>query len=300
MALTNGSPDRPRLSSEDVARARDLRRSGLTFAEVASTLSDGGRGVTTQQIWQAVAHNGGDPLRDDGRGASAARFAARWAEDVRSTFSETRDPAETARRLGLAERPVRRFLAEQGLLHLALPAGSDQLRQRRWEPAGMEAVLQQAAAENGEPLSLSKYERWVVERERVAPSQRTITVRYGSWRAACEAAGVKPGDSSRSYQPAVTAEECMAAVAQYVNECARAGTRATLTGYEQISALRGWPCRNTVVVRCAGSEEHHRPWRSIVREVLASNGATPASNGATPANSGRRSPKKGPSALRAS
>lgn len=270
MVAGNGSGERQRLSADDIARARLLRESGLTFAEVGAVLRQEGRAVTTQQVWQVVIQNGGDPIHDDGRGSSAARFAARWGASVRKVFEETRDPGETARQLSLAERAVRRFLGDHDLLHLALPAGSDHLRSRRWEPKDMEELIRSAATEAGEPLSLSKYERWAAGSDLDAPSQRTITVHYGSWKRACRAAGVRPGDSSRDYLPGVTAEECFAAVAEYVDECARGGARATLTGYEQVSAARGWPCRNTVLLRCGGGS--HATWRSVIRRVMAESG----------------------------
>lgn len=200
--------------------------------------------------------------------SSRSRFANRWGPKVIEVFEEVRDPNEVASRLGIPERSVRRYLAGENLLHLALPSGGDALQSRRWERHEILGLMRAAAADVGQPLSLSKFDRWIQARPQGGPSQRTVIVHFGSWREACAQAGVAAGESSRDYSPGVTEASCLAAVAAYVAECAEKGRKPTMTGYEHLSTERGWPCRNSVTLKVG-------PWRNVVKSVMLSDGSAP-------------------------
>jgi hypothetical protein len=237
-----------------------MRATGATIAEIADALD-----VPIPDAWLLVDELSTDPFPKDRQ----SRFAAQYGHDVRRIFSDLRDPAQVAIRLGVNERPVRRYLADEGLLHLALPAGSDRPTSRRWDSAGICEVIKTAAADTDGPLSWARFERWSAETGSEIPAQRTMVVHFGSWTAACEAAGVAAGDTSREYEPGVTAEECRSALRTYVTECLDVGHRPTVTGYERISSERGWPCRNTVMYRLSPADARIT-WRALVREVMES------------------------------
>jgi hypothetical protein len=87
-------------------------------------------------------------------------------------------------------------------------------------------ALRAAAALCGEPLSHGRYE--TVARDVGGPSVARIIQRYGSWRAACTAAGVASGVRVRDYQHAWDVASVTAAVAEYL---AAEGSAGTFAGY---------------------------------------------------------------------
>jgi len=72
----------------------------------------------------------------------------------------------------------------------------DALRWRRkYLPQDVLGALREAARAVGEPLTSKKYEAW--RRKAGKPSSIVAVWHYGSWRAACEAAGVRCGARNR-------------------------------------------------------------------------------------------------------
>src|SRR5690606_8303778 len=120
-----------------------------------------------------------------------------------------------------------------------------------WSVEDMVGLLRQFVAEAGEPATLGRLASWADATGRRVPSYRTWIVRFGSWREACVAAGVPSGEPTRTFNGsgAVDARACVDAVREYLRLCMAEGSRPTLTGYEAVSSERGWPCRNTVVLR---------------------------------------------------
>lgn len=87
------------------------------------------------------------------------------------------------------------------------------------------AGLREAAAEAGEPLAVTGYDGW--RRDREAPSSTLVIRRFGSWTAACAAAGVssnKTRSTSRKWSDA----DVLAAVAAYL---ASEGSTGSYAGY---------------------------------------------------------------------
>ena len=73
------------------------------------------------------------------------------------------------------------------------------------------ATLQAAAQRHGDPLSVAKYDAGGHE-----PSSSRIIQRFGSWNAACVAAGLSTRATTRRYSRAWDAETVVAAVARYL------------------------------------------------------------------------------------
>lgn len=232
------------------ALALPLRLAGFTYAEVAVEL-----GVSTQQAWLALHDRDGDAP-----GSGAERFSVRWGPLVEFEFAEARSSKVAAARVGVSERLARRHLRDVGLGALDLPVSQPQTMS--WPEDEMVALLRRFVSEAGEPATLGRLAAWAEETGVRVPSYRTWTVRFGSWRGACEAAGVPSGEATRRFGDAVDAQVCVDGVAAYVGECLAAGVRPTLSGYEQLSSERGWPCRNTVLLRLGS-------WRDAVASVDA-------------------------------
>jgi predicted DNA-binding protein (UPF0251 family) len=160
---------------------------GASFDTLGATF-----GVTRERIRQLLR-----PNREQVAQSAAARKAKRLAtiaereDEIRSYFDAGVQPNEAARALdGITVNVVRgyysRFIRE-------LPP----LEQRRRHAKPMEKfspefcldVLRRSAERDGTPgIGLVRYERG---REDGWPSGQTITKRFGSWRAACEAAGLQ-------------------------------------------------------------------------------------------------------------
>jgi len=84
-------------------------------------------------------------------------------------------------------------------------------------------ALRAAAAQVSGPMSVAKYDTAGYE-----PSSSRIIQRFGSWSAACAAAGLPSRGTSRRYEPRWTVEAVTDAVARYL---ASAGASGSYAGY---------------------------------------------------------------------
>ncbi|MBD8870589.1 homing endonuclease associated repeat-containing protein [Nocardioides donggukensis] len=96
---------------------------------------------------------------------------------------------------------------------------------QRYTEAELLAGVRAAAAELGEPLTVLGYDRHRTEHG--GASGQLVVRRFGSWSAACEAAGVK-ANASRSWSRRWSEAELVAHVATYL---ASPGARGTYNDY---------------------------------------------------------------------
>lgn len=87
------------------------------------------------------------------------------------------------------------------------------------------AALREAAGTVGEPLAVTGYDAW--RRDRDVPSSTLVIRRFGSWTAACTAAGVS-SNKTRSTSRRWSDEEVLAAVAAYLTS---EGSTGSYAGY---------------------------------------------------------------------
>lgn len=87
--------------------------------------------------------------------------------------------------------------------------------------------LRAAAAELGEPLTAGGYDTW--QRQRSEASPALLIRRFGSWRGACEAAGLA-ANTTRSTSRRWTDEEVVAIVARYLRS---PGATASFADYSE-------------------------------------------------------------------
>lgn len=90
------------------------------------------------------------------------------------------------------------------------------------------AGLRAAAAEVGEPLAVGAYDTWRAARP-VASSTLVIR-RFGSWNAACAAAGVAT-NKTRSTSRRWNHDDVLAVVGRYLAEAREAGESGSYAGY---------------------------------------------------------------------
>lgn len=144
------------------------------------------------------------------------------------------------------------------------PAGTMPVRRRSWSDKEALATLRLAHRQLKRPLNLGLMEEWSARSGIPVPSQRTYTVRFGSWVQACEAAGVphtnRVGDVRPGPKP-VASSTCWAAVRAYLELCEHRGWKATMDRYELLAREHGWPSRNTVILRLG------RPWPEVLAQA---------------------------------
>ncbi len=120
---------------------------------------------------------------------------------------------------------------------MAEDTGSSVRRGRTEEQ--IRAALRVAAQQHGEPLSVAQYDAGGHE-----PSSSRIIQRFGSWNAACAAAGLRTRDATRRYARNWDAEAVTAAVARYL---ANPGATGSYAGYAQWARTAdGAPSAQTV------------------------------------------------------
>lgn len=94
--------------------------------------------------------------------------------------------------------------------------------------------LRAAAAELGEPLTAGGYDTW--QRHHAdAASPALLIRRFGSWRAACEAAGLS-ANTTRSTSRRWTDEEVVAIVARYLGSPGATGSFADYSEWARATA----------------------------------------------------------------
>ena len=97
-------------------------------------------------------------------------------------------------------------------------------RQEAFSDADILRAIRDAARACGEPLSHTRYDS--VAREVYGPSSARVIQRFGTWRRACQAAGVAARAAVREYQPRWGRVQVTAAVAEYLSAEGSVGTYA--------------------------------------------------------------------------
>lgn len=119
------------------------------------------------------------------------------------------------------------------------PARSRSGRRPDFTDDHITAVLREAAARAGDPLSVAQYDAG-----RHEPSSARIIQRFGSWSSACAAAGLSTRSASRTYTRAFDETTVAAAVARYLAEPGCTGSYAGYAAWAQ--RIEGAPSAQTV------------------------------------------------------
>lgn len=100
---------------------------------------------------------------------------------------------------------------------------------RAFSEAELLAALRAAAAELGEPLTTGDYDAWQRGRD-TAASPALLIRRFGSWRAACEAAGLS-ANATRSTSRRWSEDDLLAVVAAYLASDGATGSYADYSAW---------------------------------------------------------------------
>lgn len=197
-------------------RIIEMRLGGATLGAIGTEF-----GVSRERVRQIIQAAGG-PSPAEVRALAVARGLAEEAavrsdtEAALRTLLQTRGAhsvQEAAEALSLAEATVVRFWP-QDLGHLLIrPAGHPN---RTWTDEQILHVIRSAAVYEF-PLTANAYAELVRVGEVKGPSLPRVTQRFGGWIAACERAGVEPGQTLRTaYESRWTDAELLAYVREYL------------------------------------------------------------------------------------
>ena len=250
-------------------RAEEMSARYLTGETLESIAVD--FGLTRERVRQLV--------RDHGQVSAADARAARQALVAeRREALRVRAAAVVRQRPGLSQGQLADLLGvSNGDLSAALDRETRVLLVRekhgkpRWSDDDIVECLRHAAALHpGKPLTAHRYGK--VKKAVGGPTPVRILQRFGTWLAACEAAGVRGGTSPRRrYRRGWTESELLGWVADYLAE---PGMRGTYAGYDTWARrTAGAPSAQTVRNRLGA-------WASVKRAaavlVVAREQARPA------------------------
>ena len=212
--------------AERDAAMQELRDQGMTLCEIGKRF-----GVSRERVRQCVKHLPASEAGDLRRAREVAR-AELLAEELYEAYDEGLDRLDLARHFGLTRDAVTAVLAKRG--DLARHQHWAKVHKRNsimYSDAYLLSALADAAAEIGATPSVKW---WNSHRDPERPSVTLYGNRFGSWAAACLAAGLAPNASPRkSYTRAWSEADLLGWVQRYTDEL---GELPGYVGYTQWAA----------------------------------------------------------------
>jgi hypothetical protein len=124
----------------------------------------------------------------------AARLEGSIRDTVISMPGSSLD--EIAEKAGISRNVVRRKLTRLGTKLVWDVNGRNRSRVKKWSDEQLLQALQSASS-GSRPLTVTAYDGLVTRGDIKGPTGQVFSLRFGSWRKACEAAGVQCGESTR-------------------------------------------------------------------------------------------------------
>lgn len=168
--------------TDEIARRNDMiqmRRAGATLADIGAKY-----GVSRERARQIIDN------RVTSTEAAAATAGARVAQ-VRAALTQPMTLAELADRVGFSQH-LTSSLVPDDVRHLVL---SPQTVDKRFSEGDLLARLREAAAVVEGPLTATRYNTFRDADPDNRPTIAVYAARFGSWSAACAAAGVRSGEA---------------------------------------------------------------------------------------------------------
>ena len=124
--------------------------------------------------------------------------AARLEGSIRDTVTSMPGSSldEIAEKAGISRNDVRRNLTRLGTKLVWDVNRRNRSRVKKWSDEQLLQALQSASS-GSTPLTVTAYDGLVTRGDIKGPTGQVFFVRFGSWRKACEAAGVQCGESAR-------------------------------------------------------------------------------------------------------
>lgn len=144
---------------------------------------------------------------------------------------------------------VKDVIEEAGLTHTVSPKSKH--KGNKYTDEEILACIREAAEVLTDNFSHTTFDEYrsnrTFEDGREWPTHQTATLRFNKWSNACEKAEVIPGRTLRdNYSPRWTEEDCVAAVAAFVEYQWEQGGKATVGAYDQWQRGRDVPATATV------------------------------------------------------
>jgi hypothetical protein len=126
--------------------------------------------------------------------------AARLEGSIRDTVTSMPGSSldEIAEKAGISRNDVRRNLTRLGTKLVWDVNRRNRSRVKKWSDEQLLQALQTAST-GSTPLTVTAYDELVTRGDIKGPTGQDFFLRFGSWRKACEAAGVQCGESARDY-----------------------------------------------------------------------------------------------------
>jgi uncharacterized protein (DUF1810 family) len=126
--------------------------------------------------------------------------AARLEGSIRDTVTSMPGSSldEIAEKAGISRNDVRRNLTRLGTKLVWDVNRRNRSRVKKWSDEQLLQALQTAST-GSTPLTVTAYDELVTRGDIKGPTGQVFFLRFGSWRKACEAAGVQCGESARDY-----------------------------------------------------------------------------------------------------
>ena len=235
------------LPSNEVSKARkswmvELREAGESFSKIARKA--GGSAEAARRLVSRAGGPTAEELRDRRdalRATQTSELVAAVCREVRSHPGSSVD--DIARRLGVKSCEVRSALGRVEK-KLVVGFGTRGVVQPTWPRGRLIAVLRLAAA-HCTPLTSDAYARLVKTNRIDGPTVKIFYLRFGSWREACDAAGVECGTARRdNYECRWSTANLRGSVVEYLMD---PRTDGTLNNFEAWLGLRaGGPSISTM------------------------------------------------------
>lgn len=188
-------------------RSNGAERAAAMFAvySTGATLEQVGEqfGLTRERVRQILKAQG-YPVRSVKETAALHRAGEySMAEEIVSLYREIEDPREVANRLGVTHTTVQEVLRSEAVTN-PLPASTRRRKfgstQKRYTDAELIDCIQTASKKLGGVLTTSAYSDFIKGRSlsdgRPWPSHQCMFLRFGSWRATLERAGLRANPAS--------------------------------------------------------------------------------------------------------
>ncbi|MEX2375388.1 MAG: sigma factor-like helix-turn-helix DNA-binding protein [Dehalococcoidia bacterium] len=203
--VTRSTPDRDREILRMRSEGHSLEVIGREF------------GITRERVRQIVKRRGGPEVtevlsqRRERRVQTDAARRDQILADLRHHPGAS--ASEIASRTGLDDRTVKQLVPKR---LRALMADQRSPARLQWPEERLLSVLRTASTHEF-PLTVEAYTRLTLVGEVDGPTVAIFMRRFGSWRAACESAGVEPGEARQGdYQSNWTDSDILAFVADYL------------------------------------------------------------------------------------
>jgi hypothetical protein len=247
-----------------VVRMIERRWRGHTLDEIGAEF-----GVTRERVRQLLKKHGGPSAQEirDHRAAAARCAELARKEAVSRTLRDTLDGrgpltmAEMVEATGLEASVVSKHWPAD-LAHLRLWGTG--ARESRWTDEDICGALQQAAVYEF-PLTATAYSELRQVGQISGPSVPLIGQRFGTWRGACEVAGVVAGDpSTRGYESMWTDEDLLQIARAYLMDPSGPHSAGRFDEWKRANAPDG-PSAQTLRKRFGS-------WTEVKRRALAQRG----------------------------